>query len=71
MQNVGKIQTIGYGTALKILFEDDNYDNHNLKFRRIEIVALINTFDRLSKSIESINMFKECICNTLKMLLKD
>ena len=71
MQNVGKIQTIGYGTALKILFEDDNYDNHNLKFRRIEIVALINTFDRLSKSIESINMLKKCICNTLKMLLKD
>lgn len=62
----GKIQTIGYGTALKILFEDDNYDNHNLKFRRIEIVALINTFDRLSKSIESINMFKEMYLQHLK-----
>ena len=54
----GKIQTIGYGTALKILFEDDNYDNHNLKFRRIEIVALVNTLDRLSKSITHINEFK-------------
>jgi hypothetical protein len=54
----GKIQTIGYGTALKILFEDDNLDNHNLKFRRIEIVALVNTLDRLSKSIIHINEFK-------------
>ncbi|KAK6205414.1 uncharacterized protein RJT21DRAFT_15694 [Scheffersomyces amazonensis] len=52
----GKIQTIGYGTALKILFEDEAAEN--LKFRRIEIVALINTFDRLSKSIASINNFK-------------
>lgn len=56
----GKIQTIGYGTALKILFEDDGSMNQpNLKFRRIEIVALINTFDRLSKSIAIINNFKQ------------
>lgn len=61
----GKIQTIGYGTALKILFEDhDNTDatvsnGNNLKFRRIEIVALLNTFDRLSKSITIINNFKQ------------
>ncbi|CAK9436804.1 uncharacterized protein LODBEIA_P13260 [Lodderomyces beijingensis] len=52
----GKIQTIGYGTALKILFEDDY---HKLKFRRIELVALINTLDRLSKSIAAINNFKQ------------
>lgn len=51
----GKLQTIGYGTALKILFEDPA---DKIKFRRIELVALINTFDRLSKSIESINNFK-------------
>ncbi|EMG49616.1 ERO1 Endoplasmic reticulum oxidoreductin-1 [Candida maltosa Xu316] len=62
----GKIQTIGYGTALKILFEDDNYDNHNLKFRRIEIVALINTLDRLSKSISAINNFKTMYLKHLK-----
>ncbi|KAI5964036.1 ERO1 [Candida theae] len=63
----GKIQTIGYGTAMKILFEDHddvaNVNNINgkpsLKFRRIEIVALINTFDRLSKSIAVINNFKQ------------
>lgn len=53
----GKLQTIGYGTAFKILFEGDNIDK--LKFRRIELVALFNTFDRLSKSIEAINNFKQ------------
>ena len=56
----GKIQTIGYGTALKILFEsEDPVNAHKLKFRRIEIVALVNTLDRLSKSIQSINNFKK------------
>lgn len=56
----GKLQTIGYGTALKILFElEDPNTQHLLKFRRIELVALFNTFDRLSKSIASINNFKQ------------
>ncbi|ODV76872.1 endoplasmic oxidoreductin [Suhomyces tanzawaensis NRRL Y-17324] len=55
----GKLQTIGYGTALKILFEgEDPKNTEKLRFRRIEIVALFNTFDRLSKSIEAINSFK-------------
>lgn len=53
----GKLQTIGYGTAFKILFEGENINK--LKFRRIELVALFNTFDRLSKSIEAINNFKQ------------
>lgn len=52
----GKVQTIGYGTALKILFEDDV---DNLQFRRIEIVALLNTFDRLLKLLEAIANFKQ------------
>lgn len=58
----GKLQTIGYGTALKILFED----NQNLKFRRIEIVSLINTFDRLSKSIDAVKNFKVMYLNHLQ-----
>lgn len=52
----GKLQTIGYGTAFKILFETN--DENLLRFRRIELVALVNTFDRLSKSIESVKNFK-------------
>lgn len=55
----GKLQTIGYGTALKILFElEDPNHQHLLKFRRIELVALFNTLDRLSKSLASIKNFK-------------
>ncbi|CAN3363704.1 endoplasmic oxidoreductin-1 [Diutina catenulata] len=53
----GKVQTIGYGTALKVLFDGDHPDG--LAFRRIEVVALINTLDRLSKSLDAINNFKE------------
>lgn len=53
----GKVQTIGYGTALKVLFESTEVEN--LKFRRIELVALVNTFDRLSKSLEAISNFKK------------
>lgn len=55
----GKLQTIGYGTALKILFESDDQNQPALKFRRIELVALFNTFDRISKSVEAINNFKQ------------
>lgn len=55
----GKLQTIGYGTSLKILFESEDPNNASrLSFRRIELVALFNTFDRLSKSLEAINNFK-------------
>lgn len=56
----GKLQTIGYGTALKILFESDDENRlHLLKFRRIELVGLFNTLDRLLKLIEAINDFKQ------------
>ena len=58
MQNVGKAyRPLAMVLRFKILFEGDNIDK--LKFRRIELVALFNTFDRLSKSIEAINNFKQ------------
>ncbi|KAI1319058.1 hypothetical protein EDD11_004947 [Mortierella claussenii] len=57
----GKVQTTGLGTALKILF---SYDDASLKghhadgiLTRSEIVALINTFNRLSESISAIERF--------------
>ncbi|ODQ77780.1 hypothetical protein BABINDRAFT_53570, partial [Babjeviella inositovora NRRL Y-12698] len=54
----GKIQTTGYGTALKVLFEMEAEGTAMLGLKKQEVVALINTFDRLSKSVAAINNFK-------------
>lgn len=62
----GKLQAAGYGTALKILFElpekpDDDPDLYNKvisRFRRTELVALVNTFDRLAKSVYAVQQFR-------------
>ncbi|EPB84276.1 hypothetical protein HMPREF1544_08936 [Mucor circinelloides 1006PhL] len=58
----GKLQTVGLGTALKVLFsyEDKSLDpirNPDL-FERGEIVALFNTFNRFSESVEAIKTFR-------------
>ncbi|KAL1925149.1 uncharacterized protein VTP21DRAFT_32 [Calcarisporiella thermophila] len=58
----GKLQTVGIGTALKILFsfDQDGIDlssNNNL-LQRSEIVALFNTFNRVSESLQAIEKFK-------------
>lgn len=60
----GKVQTTGYATSLKILFELDESDQSSKqhvvdKLTKFELIALFNTFDRLSKSIESINNFEK------------
>lgn len=60
----GKVQTTGYATSLKILFELDNSDEQSKqhvvdKLTKYELIALFNTFDRLSKSIESVGNFEK------------
>lgn len=57
----GKVQTQGYGTALKVLFEFDETAaaGENPVLRRTELVALVNTFDRVSHSLVALNKFKE------------
>ncbi|KAI5284756.1 hypothetical protein KEM54_001099, partial [Ascosphaera aggregata] len=56
----GKLQTVGYGTALKILFEfDPEKGNENPPLRRTEIVALFNTLGRLVKSLNAVRKFEE------------
>ncbi|KAA8909018.1 endoplasmic reticulum Oxidoreductin 1-domain-containing protein [Sphaerosporella brunnea] len=57
----GKVQTQGYGTALKILFEfDENADiTENPPLRRTELVALINTLDRVSHALSVLPKFQE------------
>jgi len=56
----GKVQTQGYGTALKILFEfDENKDLHeNPPLRRTELVALVNTLNRVSHSLQALRGFQ-------------
>jgi ERO1-like protein beta len=58
----GKVQTNGYGTALKVLFEFDEKDyQSDPSLRRTELVALINTLDRVSHSLEAIKFFREAV----------
>ena len=56
----GKLQTVGYGTALKVLFEyDEEKNGENPPLRRTELVALVNTLDRISNSLNALATFRE------------
>ncbi|CUS08616.1 unnamed protein product [Tuber aestivum] len=59
----GKVQTQGYGTALKILFEFDESKNAdgNPVLRRTEMVALFNTFGRVSHSLRALEGFSRML----------
>ncbi|KAK5087095.1 endoplasmic oxidoreductin-1 [Lithohypha guttulata] len=58
----GKLQTAGYGAALKVLFEfDEQNAADNPSLRRTELVALINTFGRLSHSMKAIGDFRSMV----------
>lgn len=59
----GKVQTQGYGTALKVLFEfDENKGvDGNPPLRRTEVVALVNTLARVSTSIHAAEGFAEML----------
>ncbi|ODA82997.1 hypothetical protein RJ55_01506 [Drechmeria coniospora] len=57
----GKIQTNGYGTALKVLFEIDNNSGEVPVLKRTELVALFNTYARLSESLRAIGEFRKMV----------
>lgn len=58
----GKLQTAGYGAALKVLFEyDETKNGENPPLRRTELVALVNTLARVSHSLASIQKFEDAI----------
>jgi ERO1-like protein beta len=58
----GKVQTNGYGTALKILFEFDEVNPENDPIlRRTELVALINTLNRVSNSLNAVKYFRSVV----------
>ena len=56
----GKLQTVGYGTALKVLFEyDENaVQDENPALKRTGLVALVNTLDRISHSLRALEKFR-------------
>ncbi|KAL7249784.1 hypothetical protein ACSBR1_011877 [Camellia fascicularis] len=53
----GKLQVLGLGTALKILFSvnDQNYPDQILHLQRNEVIALVNLLNRLSESVKLVN----------------
>lgn len=56
----GKLQTVGYGTALKVLFEyDETKNGENPPLRRTELVALVNTLDRVSNSLTALGRLQQ------------
>ncbi|TKA38564.1 hypothetical protein B0A54_09499 [Friedmanniomyces endolithicus] len=59
----GKIQTNGFGTALKVLFEFGNGHVGDQKplLRRTELVALINTLDKISAAMKALETFRGMI----------
>ena len=57
----GKLQTAGYGTALKVLFEFGNgghTEEEKPLLRRTELVALINTLDKISTALKALEHFR-------------
>jgi ERO1-like protein beta len=54
----GKLQTAGYGTALKVLFEFDNDSDNIPKLKRTELVALFNTYGKISHSLYAVGQFR-------------
>ncbi|SMQ50894.1 unnamed protein product [Zymoseptoria tritici ST99CH_3D7] len=56
----GKVQTAGFGTALKVLFEFGNGHEGQEKplLRRTELVALVNTLDKISSALKALEHFK-------------
>lgn len=56
----GKLQTAGYGAALKVLFEYNSSKDVPV-LKRTELVALFNTLGRISQSLEAINEFRTIV----------
>jgi hypothetical protein len=57
----GKLQTAGYGAALKVLFEFDNNAADVPMLKRTELVALFNTLNKISDSLAAINEFRRMV----------
>ncbi|KAI4323147.1 hypothetical protein L6164_022777 [Bauhinia variegata] len=69
----GKLQILGLGTALKILFSVDN-NNHQglpLQLQRNEVIALLNLLNRLSESIKVVHESGDMFVNSVDRQIVD
>lgn len=57
----GKVQTLGLGTAIKILLhsEADLVEGDRFQFTRNEVIALVNTAHQLAKSVHAVGQWPE------------
>jgi len=62
----GKLQAAGYGTALKVLFEMDDKSVDTPVLKRTELVALFNTYARISSSLSAIGKFRARMAEKLE-----
>jgi len=60
-----KLQLLGIATALKILLNNGNTSG-NFTLKRNEIIALFNTLQKFSDSIDAISMMREQTIQQLK-----
>ncbi|XAR72493.1 hypothetical protein NMG60_11019149 [Bertholletia excelsa] len=63
----GKLQVLGLGTALKILFSVDSKENlaQTLQLQRNEVIALMNLLNRLSESVKFVHDMGPLIRRTM------
>ncbi|CAN4104380.1 unnamed protein product [Withania somnifera] len=66
----GKLQVLGLGTALKILFSVDGEYRHDqhLQLQRNEVIALVNLLNRLSESVKLVQEISPTFEKTMKGL---
>ena len=64
----GKLQTNGFGTALKVLFEfdPDAPGEEKVVLRRTEMVALVNLLDKISAALKAVEDFRGMLAAELE-----
>ncbi|CAI9088971.1 OLC1v1023444C1 [Oldenlandia corymbosa var. corymbosa] len=69
----GKLQVLGLGTALKILFSVDgnSHANQPLQLQRNEVIALLNLLNRLSESVKFVQEEGPSMDNRMAPLLSE
>ncbi|KAI5662157.1 hypothetical protein M9H77_21480 [Catharanthus roseus] len=69
----GKLQVLGLGTALKILFtvEEKSPLDQPLQLQRNEVIALVNLLNRLSESINFVREVSPLVEKTMERLLSE